>query len=266
MPRARILGLPLLSLGVNVPFATRFRETPRLGITRRGTDGRDLLVVLGWGNKPTHEHVAWLLTRLLDAGYRVHAVTLPTNGWDFDRQYVDPLDAYLSERDIDIAVSHSTGGLVAEHLAERHDLRNVFLSPWWGIETTGVVDRAVLSAFERLPTTTRLYEPDLGAEAIGDLKSAAEAATGPSGLSPAFLATVRDAQSRLGPFDAGDVVFYTPEDRVVDPAAIEARAPEANRRAYDGGHEFFASSCRDRVLDDVLAALRSGPDGLVGDA
>ncbi|WP_049987273.1 alpha/beta fold hydrolase [Halobellus rufus] len=247
---------------MNLPLAARFRETPRVQITRRGTGGEDLLVVLGWGNKPTHEHVAWLLTRLLDAGYRVHAVTLPTNGWDFDRQYVDPLDAYLSERDIDLALSHSTGGLVAEHLAERHDLRNVFCSPWWGIDATGVVDRAVLWAFDRLPTTRRLYEPGLDVEAIGDLKSAAEAATGPSGLSPAFLATVREAQSGLTAFDERDAVCYAPDDSVVDPGAIEARVPEANRRAYDGGHEFFASSCRERVLDDVLAALDAGPDGL----
>ncbi|SEF72188.1 alpha/beta fold hydrolase [Halobellus limi] len=247
---------------MNLPLATRFRETPRMRITRRGADGEDLLVVLGWGNKPTHEHVAWLLTRLLDAGYRVHAVTLPTNGWNFEAQYVAPLDEYLTDHDVDLALSHSTGGLVAERLADRHALRNVFLSPWWGVRTDGLVDRAILAAFERLPTAKRLYAPDLDAAAIGDLKSTAEAATGPGGLSPAFLATVREAQSRLGPFDDGDAVFYSPEDRVVDPAAIEARTPPENRRSYDGGHEFFASSGRADVLDDVLAALDAGPDAV----
>ena len=218
--------------------------------------------MLGWGNRPTHEHVAWLLTRLLDAGYRVHAVTLPTNGWNFEAQYVAPLDDYLSGRDIDVALSHSTGGLVAERLSERRALRNVFCSPWWGVRTDGAVERAVLAAFERLPTAKRLYEPDLDVEAIGDLKSSAEAAAGPDGLSPAFLATVRDAQSRLGRFDGGDAVFYASEDRVVDPAAIERRAPPQNRRSYDGGHEFFASSGRAAVLDDVLAALDAGPDAI----
>ena len=230
---------------MNLPLATRFRETPRMRITRRGVDGEDLLVVLGWGNKPTHEHVAWLLTRLLDAGYRVHAVTLPTNGWNFEAQYVAPLDDYLNDNDIDVALSHSTGGLVAERLSERHALRNVFCSPWWGVRTDGTVDRAVLAAFERLPTARRLYAPDLDAEAIGDLKSTAEAATGPDGS-----------------FDDGDAVFYTPEDRVVDPAEIEERTPPQNRRSYDGGHEFFSSSGRDPVLDDVLAALDAGPDAI----
>ena len=244
---------------MNLPLATPFRETPRMRITRRGTDGDDLLVLLGWGNKPTHEHVAWLLTRLLDAGYRVHAVTLPTNGWNFERQYVAPLDEYVADHDIDLALSHSTGGLLAEFLADRHAIRNVFCSPWWGVRTDGIVDRAILAAFERLPTAKRLYTPDLGVEAVGDLKSPAEAAAGPEGLSPAFLATIRDAQARLGAFDDGDVVFYTPADRVVDPAAIEGRAPPENRRSYDGGHEFFASSGRDAVLDDVLSALDTGP-------
>jgi pimeloyl-ACP methyl ester carboxylesterase len=244
---------------MTLPFAGLLRETPRMRITRRGTGDEDLLVVLGWGNRVAHEHVAWLLTRLLEAGYRVHAVTIPTNVWNFDDQYLAPLDDYVSERDFDIVLSHSTGGLIAEHLAERHPLRNVFLSPWWGVRTAGRIDPAILAVFERLPTTRRLHSPGLDADAIGDLKSPAEAELGPSGLSPAFLGTIRDAQARLGAFDESDVVFYTPTDRVVDPAAIEARAPAANRVRYDGGHEFFASSGRNAVLDDVLAALENGP-------
>lgn len=247
---------------MSFPLATRFRETPRMRITRRGTDGEDLLVVLGWGNRPTHEHVAWLLTRLLDAGYRVHAVTLPINVWDFQRQYVTPLDEYLDDHELDLALSHSTGGLVAEHLSDRNAIRNVFLSPWWGIRTAGIVDRSILAAFERFPTAKRLYTPDLGVESIGDLKSAAEAAAGPDAVSPAFLATIRDAQTRLGSFHDGDAVFYAPTDRVVDPATIEERTPPSNRRSYDGGHEFFASSGRASVLDDVLAALDEGPDAV----
>ncbi|RLM57647.1 alpha/beta hydrolase [Halobellus sp. Atlit-31R] len=231
-------------------------------MTRRGTADTDLLVVLGWGNEPTHEHVAWLLTRLLDAGYRVHAVTIPTNVWDVDDQYLAPLARYVRDWEFDVVLSHSTGGLIAEHLAARFGFRNVFLSPWWGVDADGLVNRAVLTAFERLPTARQFYDPGLDVDAIGGLKSAAEAETGPSGLSPAFLATIRDAQSRLGPFDDEDVVFYTPDDRVVDPAAIEARAPPSNRRQYDGGHEFFASPGREAVLEDVLAALDSGADAL----
>ncbi|WP_233560604.1 alpha/beta hydrolase [Halobellus sp. Atlit-38R] len=245
---------------MHLPRSSLGRATPRMQITRRGTDGDDLLFVLGWGNKPTHEHVAWLLTRLLEADYRVHAVTIPTNVWDFDDQYLAPLDEYVREHDFDVLLSHSTGGLIAEHLARNHDVRNVFLSPWWGVETDGLLDRAILAVFERLPTARRLYDPELDADAVGTLKSPAEAETGPSGLSPAFLATIRDAQSRLGPFDDDDAVFYTPADRVVDPAAIEARTPPSNRRQYDGGHEFFASQGRKSVLEGVLGALDSGPE------
>ncbi|WP_435184605.1 alpha/beta fold hydrolase [Halobellus sp. EA9] len=231
-------------------------------VTRRGRPGdEDLLVVLGWGNRPEHEHVAWLLTRLVEAGYRVHAVTIPTNGWDFEAQYRAPVASYTADRDFEAVLSHSTGGLVAEHL---DGYRNVFLSPWWGIATDGWLDRVVTDLFTKIPSARRLYDPDFGPDAIGDLKSAAEAAAGPQGISPAFLATIREAQSRLGPFDDGDVVVYTPSDRIVDPDAIEARVPPVNRRKYDGGHEFFASSGREEILEDVLAALESGPAAFEG--
>ncbi|SDX85066.1 alpha/beta fold hydrolase [Halobellus clavatus] len=240
------------------------RETPRVRITRRGRpDDEDLLVLLGWGNRPEHEHVAWLLTRLVDAGYHVHAVTLPTNGWNFEAQYCDPIATYARDHGFEVVLSHSTGGLVAEFLG---DYRHVFLSPWWGVVTDGWLDRVVTDVFCRLPTARRLYDPGFDPDAIGDLKSPAEAAAGPEGISPAFLSMIRDAQARLGTFDRDDVVFYTPEDRIVDPGAIEARAPPSHRRRYEGGHECFASSGRDAVLGDLRTALKAGPDALVDDS
>ncbi|MFB6252330.1 MAG: alpha/beta hydrolase [Halobellus sp.] len=239
------------------------RETPRVRITRRGRpDHEDLLVLLGWGNRPEHEHVAWLLTRLIEAGYYVHAVTLPTNGWNFEAQYRDPIATYASNHGFEVVLSHSTGGLVAEFLDE---YRHVFLSPWWGIETEGWLDRVTTDVFSRLPTAQRRYDPDFDPDAIGGLKSPAEAAAGPEGISPAFLSMIRDAQSRLGRFDRDDVVFYTLSDQIVDPQAIEARVPPSNRRPYDGGHEFFASSGRDSVLADLRAALESGATALADD-
>ncbi|WP_410764552.1 alpha/beta fold hydrolase [Haloferax sp. DFSO60] len=236
------------------------RRRPTVRVTQHG-DPRDddLLFVLGWGNKPAHKSVEWLLDRLAYAGYRVHAVELPTNGWDFDSQYVDPVRAYVIDRNIDLVLSHSTGGLVAAHL----DLavRNVFLSPWWGIRF-GTLDKLLWPIIRRLPTTYLLVPSGISREDLGDLKLAAEVQDSPNRVSPAFLQAVYSAQQTLPPFSPRDVVFYTPTDSVVDTRAIGARTPAANLRPYDGGHEFFASESRETILSEVLAALDDGVEAV----
>ncbi|MFC6825434.1 esterase/lipase family protein [Halopelagius fulvigenes] len=231
--------------------------------TNSGDAGDDLLVVLGWGNRPEHEHVSWLLDSLVEAGYRVHAVTLPTNPWDFEDQLLAPVRAYARERDIDLVLSHSTGGLVAAHLAADADVRNVFLSPWWGTAPVEGVASVALPLLLRIPTARRLLRFDRDPSVIGDLVTEAQFEEAvPEAASPAFLRTVLDAQSRLPPFDEGDAVFCSLSDRVVSVRAIGDRTPAANLRPYDGGHEFFASSGREAVLEDVLAALEAGPEAI----
>lgn len=238
----------------------------------------DLLFVLGWGNEPHHDPVSWLLDRLTPA-YRVHAVTIPTNGWDFDDQYLAPVRSYYEDRAFDVVLSHSTGGLVAAHLAASvagssdppgrrgrpatHDApRNVFLSPWWGLAPAEGFESAALPYFLRLPTARRLIALDRDRTDVGDLKPADEFEAGPRGVSPAFLRTVADAQSRLPAFDRRDVVFCSLSDRIVSVRAIGDRTPAANLRPYDGGHEFFASSGREAVVEDVLAALDRGVEAI----
>ena len=224
-----------------------------------GDGGDDLLFVLGLGNEPEHEPVSWLLDRLTDE-CRVHAVTLPTNVWDFHDQYLDPVRSYYEAREFDVALSHSTGGLVAAHLAAAVEdaPRNVFLSPWWGLAPAEGFESVLLPYFLRLPTARRLITPDRDRTDIGDLKPEDEFEAGTGGVSPAFLRTIADAQSRLPAFDAGDVVFCSLSDRVVSVRAIGDRTPAANLRPYDGGHEFFASSGREAVVADVLATLDRG--------
>ena len=232
------------------------RETPRVRVTRRG-GGEDLLFVLGWGNDPEHEHVSWLIDRLTDEGYRVHAVQLPTNGWSFRDQYLAPLQLYADGRDFEVVLSHSTGGLVAAHL----DIpcRNAFLSPWWGTEPAPGVESIIMPLFVRLPTARPLYRVVRETDAVGELKSETELAEGPDRISPAFLRTVLDAQAPLPTFDGDEAVFCTLSDEIVSVRAIGRRTPAANLRPYDGGHEFFASATREAVLPDVLAALAAGP-------
>ncbi|AFK19356.1 alpha/beta hydrolase [Haloferax mediterranei ATCC 33500] len=234
------------------------RHRPTVRVTQHGDPvDDDLLFVLGWGNKPGHQCVEWLIDRLTYDGYHVHAVELPTNGWDFDSQYVDPVRAYVVDRDIDLVLSHSTGGLVAAHL----DLavRNVFLSPWWGMTTSGL-DGLLFPLLVRLPTTKPFISSGISREDLGGLKLAAEVSDAPDNVSPAFIRTIHDAQQSLPPFSPNDVVFTSLSDRVVDVRAIGDRTPASNLVPYDGGHEFFASEGRERTLSRVLAVLADGPE------
>lgn len=236
------------------------RRRPTVRVTQHGDPlDDDLLFVLGWGNKPSHRSVEWLIDHLTYEGYRVHAVELPTNGWAFEDQYVAPVRAYAVDRDIDLVLSHSTGGLVAAHL----DLavRNVFLSPWWGMRLTGL-DGYLFPLVVRLPTTKPFVSSGISRTDIGELKLKSELEDGPDATSPAFLRMVRDAQQTLPPFRDDDVVFFTPTDRVVDVHAIGERTPADNLRPYDGGHEFFASESRERTLTEVLAVLDEGPEAI----
>ncbi|KAB1196195.1 MULTISPECIES: alpha/beta hydrolase [Haloferax] len=234
------------------------RRRPTVRVTQHGDPLDDgLLFVLGWGNKPTHRSVEWLIDRLTYDGYRVHAVELPTNGWEFEDQYVAPVRAYAVDRDIDLVLSHSTGGLVASHL----DLavRNVFLSPWWGMALDGI-DRFVYPLLERVPTRKPFVPTGIARTDLGALKLAEEMRDTPDTVSPAFLRAIRGAQDSLPPFRTSDVVFFSPTDRVVDVPSIGERTPADNLVPYDGGHEFFASEAREHTFTKVSVALEDGAD------
>lgn len=77
-------------------------------------------------------------------------------------------------------------------------------------------------------------------------------------MAPTFLREAGRAQAVMPPFDADDVVFYSPADPIVGVGAIEAQAPEENRVQYEGGHELFCSSAREDHLDTLIDALDRG--------
>lgn len=87
----------------------------------------DLLWVMGWGNRVDSRHERWFVDRLVDAGYRVHAAEVPTNGTDFEADYLAPVRAYRADLGNLRVVSHSTGGLVVAHLEPAEPA--VYLSP-----------------------------------------------------------------------------------------------------------------------------------------
>lgn len=212
-------------------------------------DDPAVLWVMGWGNDPDSRHERWFIDRLVDAGYRVHAATVPTNGTEFRADYVDPVRAYRRELSDHRIVSHSTGGLTVAHL--RPSTPAVYLSPFWGV---GGETPALARLLFRLPISTPILPAPVDPELLGGLATESDA-TAPERLSPAWMATMRSAQADLPPINPEDAVFYSPEDEVVSPSTIEAHARQDQLHPYDGGHEFFASEDRDRIADRVVDAI-----------
>lgn len=213
-------------------------------------DGDPLLWVMGWGNVADSRHERWLIDRFVDAGYCVHAAELPTNDPDFRGEYVRPVRSYLADLTDPAVVAHSMGGLTTAHVGP--DRPVVYLSPWWGMDDSELP--AIAPLLFRIPTTRQFVPNPSDPAALGDLATAADQ-TSPDRISPKWISAMRRAHETLPPIDPDDVVFYTPGDEVVDPDAIEAHTDPDQRRVYEGGHEPFASTDREAIVDDVLAEL-----------
>ncbi|MDS0475431.1 alpha/beta fold hydrolase [Natrinema sp. 1APR25-10V2] len=219
----------------------------------------DLVFVMGWGNRWTHENVSWLLGTLTEAGYRVHAFELPTNIDDFKADWLEPVAEYVRGLDGYQLLGHSAGALIAQALdgADNH----VYLSPWWGYG--GGFPEPVLEAVSAVPTTFPcLPIGDLDREALGERATDHQIATTPSWVSPTFVRETRRAQRELLTIDHDAVVFCSLRDPVVDLRPIGERVPAAHVVLYDGGHELFSAAARDRYVDLLLAALEDGSDAV----
>lgn len=228
-------------------------------VHRRPSDGdedRDLLFVLGWGNRPDHPAVDWLLDRL-SRSWTVHAVALPENGTEFARDYRDPLAGVDDRVDPDARLGHSLGGLVLAHLPG--DAPRLYASPFWGI-AVGWLAARLLPAVARLPVARRLIPLDAD-RAVGEFTADDRDHAADRGVSPAWLGAVTRAQATLPPFREGSVVYCSLRDEVVDLSAVGEHAPADRVRLYDGTHEFFASRSREATVERVREDLRAMADG-----
>ena len=226
--------------------------------TEFGDGDERLLFVLGWGNRTHHENVRWLVDELVAAGYTVDVGTIPDHGSDFDAGYVRPTQRHHDATQPDRILSHSTGGLVAAHLDS--SAPRVYLSPWWGMASEGLLERLVRALRIDRPVIPVPFEEG----ALGDLATERQRAEGPDRIAPAFLRTIADAQSRLPDFREDSVVFCSLRDSVVGVDAIGDHAPAERTVLYDGGHESFSSSSRERTVEWLLAVLEEGPGALTG--
>ncbi|APW97972.1 alpha/beta hydrolase [Halobiforma lacisalsi AJ5] len=215
----------------------------------------ELVFVMGWGNRWTHENVGWLIGELTDAGYRVHAFELPTNVEDFKTDWLEPIAEYVLDLDEYQLLAHSAGALVAQALdgADNH----VYLSPWWGYGDA--YPDLFLEAVSQLPTAFPfLPVAEMGREELGERATDHQLSTLPRWVSPAFVRETRHAQEDLLTIDHDAVVFCSLRDPVIDLAPIGERVPAEHVVLYDGGHELFSSATRERYVDLLLEALEEG--------
>lgn len=211
-----------------------------------------VLFVMGFGNRLDGADERWFLDRLAAAGYRVHAVELPTNGTDFDADYRDPVQRYHDEHEPAAVLGHSLGGLVAAHLET--DAEAVYLAPWWGLygEKFLTWERWLIP---RLPTAARLIPIRTEREEIGSLLTEDEWSRLPKRISPAFVTAVYRAQQRRPPVDGSAVVFVSLRDTIVGLEAVGSAVDRDRVRLYDGAHQLFSSTGRERATERVVGAL-----------
>lgn len=226
-----------------------------------GDGDRRLVFVLGFGNRPEHDGVQWLLDRLTDAGYRVTAFEIPRTVTDFESEYLAPVADYVADLDSYRLLSHSTGGLIARYVDADGGLETrTYLSPWWGFHED--LETPLVSLLMKLPVSKPILPASSDRSDLGELASDEWLADSPDYAAPTFLREARRAQKAIPPFDEDDVVFYNPEDPIVGADAIEAQTPAANRVEFTGGHELFNSRCRDEHVETLLAAVDRGTDAL----
>lgn len=228
-----------------------------------GDGEKRLVFVLGWGNRPEHDGVQWLLDHLTGAGYRVDAFEIPRTITDFRAEYFDPVAEHVAGLDSYRLLSHSTGGLISRYVEADDRLQTrTYLSPWWGFNEA--LDNPIVSMAMVLPVSTPILPVSSGdpRERLGALVAEDRISDLPDYAAPSFLREAKRAQREMPPFDDSDTVFYTSSDPVVGADAIERHAPAANRVQYDGGHELFNSRCRDEYVDRLLAAIERGRSAL----
>lgn len=211
-----------------------------------------LLLVMGLGNRLEGQNERWMIDRLTDAGYRVHAIQLPTEIADFEREYRMPVQRSHDEHDPAVVVSHSLGGLVAAFLET--PARQVYLSPWWQIY------EAKVSAWERwlvprLPVRARILPVKTRRDEIGEYLTDEAWERLPKRISPVFIAEIYRAQRRRPPIGEDAVVFVSPEDTIVSLRAIGAAVSSDRIRLFDGKHQLFSATGRKEASDKVLAVL-----------
>lgn len=212
---------------------------------------KGLFFLPGWGNRIGDPNMGWLIDLLVSDGFKVHVFEFPCNLKDFNREYLEPVKAYQDSLGPHVMLSHSLGGLVASYCSAQS--KTVYLSPWWGI--FGNKLRGMMLALAcSLKSSLYVLPIDFAKDEVGDLATDAYWAALPKKVSPLFVREIVKAQKAMPALPQNHVVFCSLKDTIVDLKAIGERAD--NIIVYDGFHELFSSSTRERHRNELLNALR----------
>ena len=213
-------------------------------------NSRDLLFLLGWGDKLGSHAFTWLVDLTTSAGFRTHVVEFPDSVRDFDREYVQPVKSYQAALGDHVVIGYSMGGLIAAYLSAQQ--KTIYLSPFWGMFGHKLM-KTRLALVRRLGLNIPLLPIDYGREEIGDMATEADWESVPKRATPVWLREILKAQENMPPIQQSSVVFCSLKDTVVSLKAIGERA--SNVILYDGHHELYSSSDRELYREELLKAL-----------
>lgn len=213
-------------------------------------NNKDLLFILGWGDKLDSHNLMWLVDVTIGAGFRTHAVELPTAIRDFETEYLSPVREYQGTLGEHVVLANSMGGLVAAYLNAQR--KTIYLSPWWGI-FGDKLRRTTLRLVSKIGLGIPFLPIDFSREEIGELTVESDWESVPKRATPVWLREIMKAQQNMPPLQRNSVVFCSLKDTVISLKAIGERTNHVI--LYDGYHELFSSSNREVYREELVNAL-----------
>jgi hypothetical protein len=220
---------------------------------RRYEAGIDhVLFVMGWGNDFESPGIKWFISGLNEANLSVVAVRIPVQIKDHMGEIVKPVRELHDELDGPTVIFHSFGTIAGRYIEAK---KRIFSSPYWGFpkHREPPMKETLLNylGWIGLPLVPRGY----GKEELGDLTMDQDMLTIPERISLKTISEIWKAMQGMAPLREDDKIYYSRSDRIVDLDPIEKA--QCIRVRYDGGHQFFTSGSRNRVMKDLLYDLRS---------
>jgi hypothetical protein len=212
---------------------------------------KDLFFLPGWGNRIDDTNLLWLFDLLVNDGFKVHVFEFPRRLKDFNREYLEPVRTYQAGLGQHVLLSHSMGGLVAAYCSAQS--KTVYLSPWWGV-FGNKLRGTMLSLACNLRFNLPVLPIDFTKDEVGDLATGVYWDSIPKKISPSFIREIVKAQKAMPALSQNHVVFCSLKNTIGDLKAIGEKTN--NIILYNGFHELFSSSTRERYRDELLNALR----------